>query len=71
MIKWVDSKVIKNQLKPEQEKFIQEKIASGKYNYPEEVMDKIFLIFEQLESEYDEWLTETRKKLTLLLQKLK
>ena len=50
------------QLKPEQEKFIEAQIASGKYNSPEEVMDKMFLVFERLQSEYDEWLAETRKK---------
>ena len=51
------------QLKPEQEKFIKEQVASGKYNSPEEVMDKMFLVFERLQSEYEEWLTETRKKI--------
>ncbi len=51
------------QLKPEQEKFIEAQVASGKYNSPEEVMDKMFLVFERLQSEYDEWLTETRAKI--------
>ncbi len=50
------------QLKPEQEKFIEVQVASGKYNFPEEVMDKMFLFFEQLQSEYDEWLIDTRAK---------
>ena len=50
------------QLKPEQEKFIKAQVASGKYNSPEEVMDKMFLIFERLQSEYEEWVKETRKK---------
>ena len=49
-------------LKPEQEKFIEAQVASGKYNSPEEVMDKMFLVFERLQSEYDEWVAETRKK---------
>ena len=50
-------------LKPEQEKFIEAQVASGKYNSPEEVMDKMFLVFERLQSEYDEWLTKTRAKI--------
>ena len=51
------------QLKPEQEKFIEAQVASGKYNSPEEVIDKMFLVFERLHSEYDEWLAETRIKI--------
>ena len=51
------------QLKPEQQKFIDAQVASGKYSSPEEVMDKMFLVFERLQSEYDEWLTETRVKI--------
>ena len=51
------------QLKPEQEKFIEAQVASGKYNSPEEVMDKMFLVFERLQSEYEEWLAETRAKI--------
>lgn len=51
------------QLKPEQEKFIKAQVASGKYNSPEEVINKMFLIFERLQSEYDEWLIETRTKI--------
>ena len=50
------------QLKPEQEKFIKAQVASGKYNSSEEVMDKMFLVFERLQSEYEEWVKETRKK---------
>jgi antitoxin ParD1/3/4 len=51
------------QLKPEQEKFIKAQVASGKYNSPEEVMDKMFLVFGRLQSEYEEWVTETRAKI--------
>lgn len=50
------------QLKPEQEKFIQAQVASGKYNSPEEVVDKMFQVFERLQSEYDEWIKETCTK---------
>ena len=51
------------QLKPEQERFIEVQVASGKYNSPEEVMDKMFFVFERLQSEYDEWVIETRAKI--------
>jgi antitoxin ParD1/3/4 len=51
------------QLKPEQERFIKAQVASEKYNSPEEVMNRMFLLFERLQSEYEEWLTETRSKI--------
>ena len=51
------------QLKPEQEQFIKAQVASGKYNSPEEVVDKMFFIFERLQGEYDQWLAETRTKI--------
>jgi antitoxin ParD1/3/4 len=51
------------QLKPEQEKFIEAQVASGKYSSPEEVVERMFLVFERLQSEYDEWLRETRQKI--------
>lgn len=54
-------------LKPEQEKFIEAQVASGKYNSPEEVMDKMFLVFERLQSEYDEWVKDTRQKVDVAI----
>lgn len=51
------------QLKPEQEKFIEAQVASGKYGSPEEVMDKMFLVFERLHLEYEEWLADTQIKI--------
>ena len=58
------------QLKPEQEKFIEAQVASGKYNSPEEVMDKMFLVFERLQSEYDEWVKETRQKIDVAIAEI-
>jgi antitoxin ParD1/3/4 len=58
-------------LKPEQEKFIEAQVASGKYDSPEEVMDKMFLVFERLQSEYDEWIVETRKKVDVATEEIK
>jgi len=51
------------QLKPEQENFINAQVATGKYNSPEEVVDKMFLIFEKVQSEYEAWVAETRIKI--------
>jgi antitoxin ParD1/3/4 len=53
------------QLKPEQEKFIQAQIASGKYSSSEEVIEKMFAVFERLQSEYDDWIAETRHKVDI------
>ena len=58
------------QLKPEQEKFIEAQVASGKYNSPEEVMDKMFLVFELLQSEYEEWIKETRQKVDVAVAEI-
>lgn len=57
-------------LKPEQEKFIEAQVASGKYKSPEEVMDKMFFVFERLQSEYDEWVTETRQKVDVAIAEI-
>jgi len=51
------------ELKPEQEKFIQEKIATGEYKSSEEIVDKMFLIFQKVQGNYEQWLLETREKI--------
>ena len=58
------------QLKPEQEKFIEEQVASGKYNSPEEVVDTMFQVFGNLQSEYDEWVKETRNKVDVAIAEI-
>lgn len=58
------------QLKPEQEKFIEAQVASGKYNSHEEVMDKMFLVFGRLQSEYEEWVKETRQKVDVAIAEI-
>ena len=55
------------QLKPEQEKFIEEQVASSKYNSPEKVVDRMFQVFGNLQSEYDEWVKETRDKVDVAI----
>ncbi len=57
-------------LKPEQEKFIEEQVASGKYNSPEEVVDTMFQVFGNLQSEYDEWVKETRDKVDVAIAEI-
>jgi antitoxin ParD1/3/4 len=51
------------QLKPEQENFIKAQVATGKYNSPQEVVDKMFLVFEKVQDDYEQWLQETRLKI--------
>ena len=58
------------ELKPEQEKFLQAQIATGKYSSTEEVIDKMFSVFEQLQTEYDSWVTETRQKVDLATEEI-
>ncbi len=36
------------QLKPEQEKFIQEQMATGKYQNPQEIIDIAFIVLQKL-----------------------
>lgn len=57
-------------LKPEQERFLQEQIATGKYSSTEEIIDKMFSVFEQLQTEYDAWLTETRQKVEVAIDEI-
>lgn len=50
-------------LKPEQEKFIEAQVAHGKYKSPQEVVDRMFVIFERLQDDYEKWLENTRPKI--------
>ncbi|MDJ0689728.1 MAG: type II toxin-antitoxin system ParD family antitoxin [Xenococcaceae cyanobacterium MO_188.B32] len=58
------------QLKPEHEKFIQAQIASGNYNSEEEVVDIAFKLLEKLQSEYIEWIEETRQKVNVAIAEI-
>lgn len=51
------------ELKPEQEKFLKAQVATGKYNSPQEVVDKMFLVFERIQGDYEEWLEKTQIKI--------
>jgi antitoxin ParD1/3/4 len=57
-------------LKPEQEKIIQAQIQSGKYNSAEEIVDVVFKLFDKLQSEYAEWIEETRAKVDVAIAEL-
>jgi len=58
------------QLKPEQEKFIEKQVASGRYSSPEEVVNKMFQVFENLQFEYDEWGKETLDKVDVAIAEI-
>ena len=58
------------QLKPEQENFVKAQVASGKYNSPEEVVDQMFFVFERFQSEYEEWVRETRQKVDVAIAEI-
>jgi antitoxin ParD1/3/4 len=46
-----------------QEQFVTEQLASGNFTNPEEVVTTAFTLLEKLQSEYQDWLTETRSQL--------
>ncbi len=58
------------QIKPEHEKFIQAQIAMGKYSNPEEVADIAFRLLEKLNTEYVQWIEETREKVDVAIAEL-
>ncbi|MFQ4140100.1 type II toxin-antitoxin system ParD family antitoxin [Nodosilinea sp. PGN35] len=49
-------------LKPEQAEFIQTQIANGRYENPEDVIDRALSLLVEWEKSYDQWLQETRQK---------
>ncbi len=58
------------QLKPEHEQFIQAQMATGKYKNPEEVVDIAFRLLEKLNTEYSQWIEETRQKVDVAIAEL-
>ncbi len=55
------------ELKPEHEQFIQAQIASGKFTNADEVIDVAFHLLEKLNSEYVQWVEETRQKVDVAI----
>jgi antitoxin ParD1/3/4 len=58
------------ELKPEHEQFIQAKIASGKFTNADEVIDVAFHLLEKLNSEYVQWVEETRQKIDVAIAEI-
>ena len=57
-------------LKPEQEKFIQSQINSGKFTNLDQVIDAAFLLLEKLNNEHLEWIEETRTKIDFAITEI-
>jgi antitoxin ParD1/3/4 len=52
-------------LTTEQEQFLQEQLASGKYSSIDEVIAQAFRLLEEDERHYQSWVEETREKLAI------
>lgn len=52
-------------LRPEQDQFIQEKLKTGKYQTVDEVITEAFQLLEEHDRHDQEWLNETREKVTI------
>jgi antitoxin ParD1/3/4 len=50
-------------LKPEQQQFIQQQIALGRFGSEEEVLEKALQLLSSQYQEYDEWVEDTRAKI--------
>jgi antitoxin ParD1/3/4 len=49
-------------LKPEQAEFIQTQIVSGRYETPEDVIERALSLLAEWGKDYYQWLQETQKK---------
>ncbi len=52
-------------LKPEQERFIQSQIDAGQFSNAEQVIDTAFRLLEQHSTEYTQWVSAVREKVTI------
>ena len=50
-------------LKPEQQQFIQQQIALGRFGSEEEVLEKALQLLSSQYREYDNWIEDTRAKI--------
>ncbi len=57
-------------LKSEQQKFIQEKLQSGKYKTADDVIVEAFRLLEERDNHYEQWLEETREKVAVGMAEL-
>ena len=51
-------------LKIEQEQFIEKKLKTGKYSSADEVIFEAFRLLEERDRHYEQWLQDTRQKVT-------
>lgn len=51
-------------LKIEQEQFIEKKLQTGKYSSADEVIFEAFRLLEERDRHYEQWLQDTRQKVT-------
>ncbi|RCJ24244.1 CopG family transcriptional regulator [Nostoc sp. ATCC 43529] len=58
------------ELKPEHEQFIQAQIASGKFTNADEVIDVALQLLEKINSEYAQWVEETRQKVDVAIAEI-
>lgn len=49
-------------LKPEQEQFVQEQLAHGKYKTADEVIAQALKLLEEKQREYESWVEDVRAK---------
>lgn len=52
-------------LNKQQEQFIANQLAQGNFTNPDEVVTVAFRLLEKLQTDYQDWLTETRDKLDM------
>ncbi len=52
-------------LNKQQEQFIANQLAQGNFTNPDEVVTVAFRLLEKLQTDYQDWLTETRDKLDI------
>ncbi len=57
-------------LNSEQEKFIQSQLKKGTYSSVEQIIDHALKLLQKQEQDYENWVTETRKKAKIGLKQL-
>jgi antitoxin ParD1/3/4 len=49
-------------LTPEQEQFIRDQMARGRFKFPDEVLDQAFKLLQEKYQEYENWIGEVRQQ---------
>lgn len=58
------------QLKPNQEKFIEEQLKSGRFDNAEQIIDTAFHLLATINEDYLQWREETRHKIDIAVAEL-